>query len=645
MKISENVFLFFEDDGQEKYTFYSNDAELQKWCESVKRKRIKKNEIKFVVDAAKKCGQNRPKVQMQSAERSNPASRLKQSKLIDPATIIRSDTKDFVSALNYYCQKSGQKFPEYKNAGTIQSDGNSWTTIKLIDSEGRIKSASAPTKQEAKQKVTLAYCRDILGIKGLSDKEIKVAKAKEIMREQEIKKIETAISKQREEETLKDKEKEDFARKKQEEINQYKTETRKNQALKAISAISNSADVIKSFTEKGRQYEIIQKETGSRYVLRIEQEDKKIKKAQYANNYSYFDKVPPKGFVEKDMKVLTVSCEEHKDGKIRFFSQRSQQPPESVKTPYSLEALFLKHLKLSGNINNSYETWYDSRLLRELLTIADDRIINAPHLLKQYRSSSAQNNQLEFIPAAENEEHLKRHTDSASLTIGSKALSDTSEQDVAAMLQKFDSTYRQMIEREGNPGRVVLGCKTDRWVGTDAVVPAEELKPGAVFKIIREPQTRGEAEIKVALINPADMPKTNVVHAVYGPYGSTGKGGIYTMIYGDPGESFPRKLPENASAQEIANNKKADAYWNGKDGKGGHVFLTTPQELSLALQKMEAAGLPTITQKTRLKKFMQEPQSPLIKHEPASISREAFNLGKMYLSVMGTANTQSGHMK
>lgn len=239
---------------------------------------------------------------------------------------------------------------------------------------------------------------------------------------------------------------------------------------------------------------------------------------------------------------------------------------------------------------------------------------------------------LEFVAAAENEEHLQRHSDSASKVVGSKSLETTKPEDISVILKQFDSAYKAAIEKYGNPGRQVFAIETDKDVGTDALVSAEELDANKIFSIVREPGTKGEANIKVAIISPQDMPKTNVVHAVYGPYSSTGKGGIYTMMFGDPGEPFPRKLDENADARSIELNEKAKEYWNGKDGKGGHVFLITPDELEEALVKMEENGISTNTQMARLKKFRQHPSSPIIKHEKSKIQENAKNLGKIKIN-------------
>lgn len=237
---------------------------------------------------------------------------------------------------------------------------------------------------------------------------------------------------------------------------------------------------------------------------------------------------------------------------------------------------------------------------------------------------------LKFEPAAENQEHLNRHSDYKSLNPGSKALETTTPEDIATLLTKSDNAFKQAIEEQGNPGRTVYSSKADRWVGTDAIVPAEELKDGSVFTIVREPGTPYQSEIKVALISPADMPKTNVVHAIYGPKGETG--GIYTMVFGDPGMPFPKKLDENADEGYKKFNQKCDEYWNGTDGKGGHIFLVTPDELAEAIKKMQEKDLNTIIASTRLKNFEKKPESPIIHHKPSEIAKDSVYLGKVYLT-------------
>lgn len=145
---------------------------------------------------------------------------------------------------------------------------------------------------------------------------------------------------------------------------------------------------------------------------------------------------------------------------------------------------------------------------------------------------------------------------------------------------------------------------------------------------MREPGTRGEAKIKVALIRPEDMLLTNVVHGVYGPYGPTGQGGVYTIMFGDPGEPFPRELPADADERSKAMNQQAEEYWNGK---GGHVFLITPQELDYAIAKMQEAGINTKVAEVYKNKFEHNPVSPIVEETHSQPAKNAIHLGKVSL--------------
>lgn len=233
---------------------------------------------------------------------------------------------------------------------------------------------------------------------------------------------------------------------------------------------------------------------------------------------------------------------------------------------------------------------------------------------------------LELLPAEYNELHLNRHSNVDSLTIGSKVVRPTTKEDIATILAKTDKAYQEEIEKYGNPGRKVFAVKTDRWVGTDAMVPVEELQNDKIFNVVREPGVEGRSvNIKVALIEPKDMPKTNVVHAIYGPAREQGKAGIYTVIFGDPGEPFP------ADWQSAEQKAKAEEFWNGKNGKGGHAFLVTPQELEEAIKQMDENGLDTTIAKKRLAEFQKNPTSPIISHKPSEMAKDAIDLGKVYL--------------
>ncbi|MGN1079278.1 MAG: hypothetical protein ACI4TE_03805 [Alphaproteobacteria bacterium] len=217
---------------------------------------------------------------------------------------------------------------------------------------------------------------------------------------------------------------------------------------------------------------------------------------------------------------------------------------------------------------------------------------------------------LNLLKASENEEHIKRHADSSSLTVGSKALKGVKEADVAEMLQAFDDAYADLIEKEGNPERRQFCLQCDRPVGTDAVVAKADLKKGTkIIPLIRDIGTPYETEVNAVLIDPRDMPSTSLVYGIYGPYGSTGNAGIYTMIYGDPGKPFPKKLEADAGEKVRTENAACEKYWQD------HVFLCTPNELKSVISQMTAAGKDVSRQTAALLSFeLKGSVSPLSRH-------------------------------
>ena len=215
---------------------------------------------------------------------------------------------------------------------------------------------------------------------------------------------------------------------------------------------------------------------------------------------------------------------------------------------------------------------------------------------------------LSLIKAAESEEHLQRHADSGSLTIGSKALPGLQKAEVAQMLETFDEAYAALIAQEGNPGRREFCLRCGHSVGTDAVAAKADLKKGTkIVPVTRDIGTPYETEVQVVLI---DMPQTDLVYGIYGPYGPTGKAGIYTMVYGDPSRPFPKKLEADADERAKAQNAVSEKYWRD------HVFLCTPDEMRAAIAQMSAAGKDVSRQTAALLSFQTKGNaSPLNRQE------------------------------
>lgn len=230
---------------------------------------------------------------------------------------------------------------------------------------------------------------------------------------------------------------------------------------------------------------------------------------------------------------------------------------------------------------------------------------------------------LNLLSVEENMSHIERHIDPNSTTPGSKALKDFKQAD--EILRQCQDDYRQRIEKEGNPGRIVYAVQTDRPIGTDAVMPLSSLTDdakGMVFSMPRDIGTDSERNIPAVLIDEKDMPKTNVSHVVYGPYGPTGNAGIYTMMFGDEAMPFPNK--ERQSPEMM---KQCQEYWDN------HVFLVTEKEVKATVKNLretgrsiEASKLDVVLKKHDLEKRKLTYKSPYNGSYRSQLSQNAVKL-------------------
>ncbi len=239
----------------------------------------------------------------------------------------------------------------------------------------------------------------------------------------------------------------------------------------------------------------------------------------------------------------------------------------------------------------------------------------------------------DFIKAAEKKEHLQTHMQH-SRKIGSKALKHISEQNILDILHCFDQAYAKLIDEQGNPGRQEFCLKTNSPVGTDAIVRADEIAEGSAFEVVRGLGTPYAGKVKVALINKKDMPTTNIVHGIYGPYGNSGKAGIYMMTFGQPEVPLPKDLGKNETEQTQIFNQECAKFWNGENGKNGHVYLATPDELMSTIAEMKSYGLKTKVLELRLEAFFRGGEKSPLKeeHRPSQKSKNAVDLGMLPLN-------------
>ena len=127
---------------------------------------------------------------------------------------------------------------------------------------------------------------------------------------------------------------------------------------------------------------------------------------------------------------------------------------------------------------------------------------------------------VELIPTNETSEYYQEHVvgrhGKGSTSIGSKLLDNVSDGYILNVLSETDAAYQKAIDEKGQPGRMVFAVQADRPIGTNALLPKENLDSNSVFSTIRDIGTRGEAKVLVALISESEMPKTNIAHVIMG---------------------------------------------------------------------------------------------------------------------------------
>jgi len=169
----------------------------------------------------------------------------------------------------------------------------------------------------------------------------------------------------------------------------------------------------------------------------------------------------------------------------------------------------------------------------------------------------------EYISLSESTDHLKRHF-SGAITVGSKFFANSQQRIVdkaeAALMEKFFEAQ----DAGENAGRVVITINFDKPIGTDALVNLEGHKN--TVKIIRD---EGEAhQSTVTAVETESPPETTKLTIIAGPYGPSGKWGIYTMFPGNEAPAFPNeKQPEDI-------RRENEKFWEG------HGFLATKDEIN-----------------------------------------------------------------
>lgn len=162
--IAKGIYLEFKEEANGKYSFSSNDPEVQNWCESVKNKEVKGKDIKFVVGAAKKHKFGEKSNIAKKRETIQKKNVVSTRSAIDP-NIIGGWNENIAQAFNLYCQKTGMKYPDFQTLGVVQGNGGQIVTVKMKLEDGSSYTAQASNKQLAKNEAIKQYAQEVLGVK------------------------------------------------------------------------------------------------------------------------------------------------------------------------------------------------------------------------------------------------------------------------------------------------------------------------------------------------------------------------------------------------------------------------------------------------------------------------------------------------
>jgi hypothetical protein len=172
-----------------------------------------------------------------------------------------------------------------------------------------------------------------------------------------------------------------------------------------------------------------------------------------------------------------------------------------------------------------------------------------------------------YIAVGANRGHLERHFE-GSLIPGSKFLPMTEDQK-ERLLDRVDLmlTERFMsLSSAGKPlTKIIVEMKSSAVIGTDPLIAITPENTSEFLTVKRD-----AGSVKVMPCD--DIPLTNNLVVIAGPYGDTGGWGIYTMFPGQIAPAFP-----NAKAQSGEEFVASTDFWNN------HGFLATPLEIKASL--------------------------------------------------------------
>lgn len=145
--------------------------------------------------------------------------------------------------------------------------------------------------------------------------------------------------------------------------------------------------------------------------------------------------------------------------------------------------------------------------------------------------------------------------------------------------QLLRQTYVNLAHEGQTPGRVVLKGQIAESQGQKSGLdPLIELKKDQNYiELVRDAGTPNETIIKVVPVENNDsIPSTKDVQVIAGPYGNSGKWGVYTVFAGQDAPAFPNA---HQSPEQRAANEK---FWNN------HGFLATPEQIEFTVAQMKS---------------------------------------------------------
>ncbi|MFP4313466.1 MAG: hypothetical protein ACLFR0_03970 [Alphaproteobacteria bacterium] len=168
-------------------------------------------------------------------------------------------------------------------------------------------------------------------------------------------------------------------------------------------------------------------------------------------------------------------------------------------------------------------------------------------------------------------DHLARHLPS-SIQPGSKFKDPETLLAVSRMADAMLMGLAQQAQKDGQElGRVEFQINMPDTVGSDALIQISDEDQSVT--ITRDRGAQHQAEVDVVIRD--SVPETNVVTVIAGPYGNSGKWGLYTMFPGrDSGKPFPNdKQPEHIKRENqeywdthgfVMSNEEAEKFCNAE---------------------------------------------------------------------------------